>query len=86
MFELLLGATACGPICNCDTDIVTFVEEFENEISSVLIGQWPEHVGERMWSIAEECIDSYRKQRPTSTQVSLIIIIIILLLLCITGS
>ena len=76
LFELLLGATAHGPI-SADravdaegTDIVSFVEEFEGTVSSVLIGAWPETVSESMWCLAERCMEGSKK-RPTSTEVCL---------------
>jgi interleukin-1 receptor-associated kinase 4 len=74
LFELLLGATAHGPVpCNHDnsegTDVVTFVEDFEGKVSSVLIGGWLDDVGEGVWSLAERCINGKRKKRPTSTEV-----------------
>ena len=71
----MLGATAHGPVPYCHdnsegTDVVTFVEDFEGKISSVLIGDWLDDVAERLWSLAERCINGKRKKRPTSTEVS----------------
>lgn len=67
--------TAHGPVAhhqgNDDgTDIVTFVEEFEGKISSVLIGKWQDDVGQGVWSLAEQCIHHNRLKRPSSTNVS----------------
>ena len=76
LFELLLGVTACGPVTvnhhdNIDgTDIVSFVEDFEGTVSSVLIGEWPDKVGQIMWRLAECCIDGNRRKRPDSNEVS----------------
>lgn len=72
LFELLLGTPASGPIC-ChgnveNTDIITFVEGYEEEVCSILIGQWPEGVGQALWSLAEQCVEE-RSARPTSTEV-----------------
>lgn len=49
--------------------MVTFVEDFEGEVSSVSVGDWLEDVAERLWSLAERCINGKRKKRPTSTEV-----------------
>ena len=49
--------------------MVTFVEDFEGEVSSVSVGDWLDGVAERLWSLAERCINGKRKKRPTSTEV-----------------
>ena len=73
LFELLLGAAARGPICyhgNIEnTDIVTFVEGFEDEVSTVIIGVWPVGVAKAVWDLAEQCIEE-RALRPSSNEVS----------------
>ena len=74
LFELLLGVSAHDPV-PCyhgdteGTDLVSFVEEFEGQISSVLIGQWQDDVGQGVWSLAECCIHDNRHTRPSSTEV-----------------
>ena len=73
LFELLLGAAARGPICyhgNIEnTDIVTFVEGFEDEVSTVIVGVWPVGVAKAVWDLAEQCIEE-RALRPSSNEVS----------------
>lgn len=70
----MLGVTAHGPVPHHHdnsegTDVVTFVEEFEGKVSSVLIGQWEDDVGQGVWSLAERCIHNMRNKRPNSTEV-----------------
>lgn len=54
---------------------MTFVEEFEGTISSVVIGEWQEDVSQGVWSLAEQCIDHNRMKRPTSTEVCLCVMV-----------
>jgi len=45
------------------------VEEFEGEVSDILIGQWLEEVGQGAWTLAERCIEENRARRPTASEV-----------------
>jgi len=48
---------------------ISYVEEFEGEVSDILIGQWLEEVGQGAWILAERCIEENRQRRPTASEV-----------------
>lgn len=48
---------------------LSFIEEYEEDRSDLLVGEWQESTQDGLWTLADRCILK-RNRRPTSSQVS----------------
>ncbi len=54
---------------------MTYILELEEEPREVLIGQWTEGVWQRVWSVAEQCLEHFDFKRPSSQKVCVLAVV-----------
>jgi interleukin-1 receptor-associated kinase 4 len=65
MYELLFGCLANDGPPNSNTDILSYLDEYDGITSDLYLSCWNEQDGDKLERLADNCTNEYRTSRPS---------------------